>query len=1455
MSGSNISISSGNVYIKQNNGVIQSSLNNTTYSDISWPLTIQRSGLGTEVITVYIVNNLTITETNQYFIVGSNNITFNGYFNTTYQTITITDYTTYNGLIQNGSGTLTENRAFPDSTTYPQNQIYILEMTSPIYGYNNININNIYISINSNVNLNSYNGFICQAFFGYGSTGNVINNCSVIYNIPNGPQNYNWIGLIAGVYCNFNSISNCSSNNYLGTNCGGILGSYSSCATINNCYNTGTIGNWYSGGIVGSFFQSSCTITNCFSKGNFSNQRYSGGIFANNIGYTISPNTAVTITMNNCYSLGNGNNTYNSASGLIGGNIYCIINPANYPVSYTPTNPPTNKPTININNCYVYGLFDTISNNGINPPYYNQAACINCHYISYSMYGYYSSLTVNSCYYNGGGIWNDANAKRALNNIGGRSWIYPSPENSLPYILKSMTTTSPLCILSQISYPYFYVYVGSNITLYVNYIGSTPVVCSWYYNNELIPNQTSYTYTITGAQLSQDGKYTCKIYNNVNSIDYKIYLNVVPTTYTVIQAITDSNDNSGINISQSGSDIVYNLNYGINTTITNWPVIILGSLNNSNSTFIILTNLIFTNPNQYFIMGSSNLNFSNYDPSGRITINLNFNSPYNGIFQNGTSTKNGYDGCSINKIIVSGTATVSDYGGFLCQSYWNVNSSNPGGISSCSSTINITGNYSGGLLGAYSNVNTIRNCYTSGNIIGNYAGGVIGAYFNNLNYQYGSTIDAIYSIGNISGNNSGGIFGGYSTFNNGIYMQNLFSIGNISGTNSGGILGSDTNFYSPYTINFYNCYSLGNISNNAGGFLGGMNQLRTTNLILNIYNSYVCSLFNNNNAIVAPSLYNYVNLTLNNTYITNSWSNSTASTTLTQTSILPPYTNIWTTYTNNIPYTLQVFNGQTTYLDYNYASPVCITSTSANQILVVGSNLSIQVLANGTDPITYQWQYSSNGSIYTNLSGTTYNYLLSGVQKTNSGYYRCIASNVINSMTSNPIIVTVLSNTSPTLTNISQNLSGTSGGNTITLTGTNFNTNCVVLFGTVSTGAITIVNTTTLNVIVPANSAGVVNIIVKNNSTNETSPITTSSVFIYGTLPTVPLNISATPNNSSASITWTLNDPSQYITYYTVYCSNALITPLQTNTNSINFTNLSNNIVYTFTVTATNIYGTSAKSSNSNSVIPRNSPSITNILNGSGLNYSLVGTSIVSITIAGTNFYSPIVNIISSDGKTSLTVSSLVVSSDQSITCSISNAFSGIFNFNITDIGGNTKFNNGYTFYNTPTITSISPNSGSTVGGTSITITGTNLIYITSITFDGSPITVYNSTSTTLTFKTLTYGTNPNPTISITTLGVIINTNLFNYVSPPTLTSTDASVNGQLIITGTNFTNASVFINNILTTFSITGTTQITITNYTYHANDIIQIQNIGGQISFSNLSSNGTYSYTQTTITSINTA
>ncbi|WP_405891299.1 IPT/TIG domain-containing protein [Streptomyces sp. NBC_00133] len=72
----------------------------------------------------------------------------------------------------------------------------------------------------------------------------------------------------------------------------------------------------------------------------------------------------------------------------------------------------------------------------------------------------------------------------------------------------------------------------------------------------------------------------------------------------------------------------------------------------------------------------------------------------------------------------------------------------------------------------------------------------------------------------------------------------------------------------------------------------------------------------------------------------------------------------------------------------------------------------------------------------------------------------------------------------------------------------------------------------------------------------------------------------------------------------------------------------------------------------------------------------------------------------------------------------------GTVGVSVTTAGGT---NNGlsYTYVDPPTVTTLSPNSGSTSGGTAVTITGTNLSTTESITFDGetAPFTVVNSTT------------------------------------------------------------------------------------------------------------------------------
>lgn len=109
-----------------------------------------------------------------------------------------------------------------------------------------------------------------------------------------------------------------------------------------------------------------------------------------------------------------------------------------------------------------------------------------------------------------------------------------------------------------------------------------------------------------------------------------------------------------------------------------------------------------------------------------------------------------------------------------------------------------------------------------------------------------------------------------------------------------------------------------------------------------------------------------------------------------------------------------------------------------------------------------------------------------------------------------------------------------------------------------------------------------------------------------------------------------------------------------------------------------------------------------------------------------------------------------------------------------------------------PTVTGISPTSGPTVGGTSVTITGTNLTDATSVTIGGAAatgITVISATSITATTPAGTAGAK-DVVVTTTFGGTGTGTGLFTYTPPSaTLTVTisgNGSVNSQNQ-TGTNY--------------------------------------------------------------------
>ncbi len=114
-----------------------------------------------------------------------------------------------------------------------------------------------------------------------------------------------------------------------------------------------------------------------------------------------------------------------------------------------------------------------------------------------------------------------------------------------------------------------------------------------------------------------------------------------------------------------------------------------------------------------------------------------------------------------------------------------------------------------------------------------------------------------------------------------------------------------------------------------------------------------------------------------------------------------------------------------------------------------------------------------------------------------------------------------------------------------------------------------------------------------------------------------------------------------------------------------------------------------------------------------------------------------------------------------------------------------------------PTISSVSPSWGLTVGGTAITIAGTNLTGATSVTVGGAAATSLVVVSATSITAVTPAGTAGAKNVVVTTPGgTATATNAFTYVSPPTISSVSPSSGAlaggnPITITGTNLTGAT----------------------------------------------------------------
>jgi hypothetical protein len=368
-----ISISS-NIYVRNQNGTTEYSSSDTftnTTQILDWPVTLNNSSNPSQNVNVNITNDLTLTTLNHYFIMGSNNITFDGQNNK----VIINGVTNYLGLIENGVNIFTN-------------------------GKNNIIIQNLGVETTNNSSLLDNAGWIGHEFMNINTSG-----CQVINCYSSGRISGDYAGGIFGSQ-SIGTATNCYSTGAIsGNDAGGIFGSNSS-GTVTNCYSSGDIIGFGAGGIFGPSL--SCTATNCYSTGDISGLR-AGGIFGDSSSGTvtncyssgaISGGNSGGIfgafssgTATNCYSLGAISGDY--AGGIFGSNS-----------SFT------SKAT----NCYSSGDISGTWAGGISGPNSTGCTATNCYSTgdisgenSGGIFGFsVGSVTAKNCYSTGAISGNDA---------------------------------------------------------------------------------------------------------------------------------------------------------------------------------------------------------------------------------------------------------------------------------------------------------------------------------------------------------------------------------------------------------------------------------------------------------------------------------------------------------------------------------------------------------------------------------------------------------------------------------------------------------------------------------------------------------------------------------------------------------------------------------------------------------------------------------------------------------------------------------------------------------------------------------------------------------------------------------------------------------------------------------------------------------------------------------------
>lgn len=247
-------------------------------------------------------------------------------------------------------------------------------------------------------------------------------------------------------------------------------------------------------------------------------------------------------------------------------------------------------------------------------------------------------------------------------------------------------------------------------------------------------------------------------------------------------------------------------------------------------------------------------------------------------------------------------------------------------------------------------------------------------------------------------------------------------------------------------------------------------------------------------------------------------------------------------------------------------------------------------------------------------------------------------------------------------------------------------------------------------------------------------------------------------------------------------------------------------------ITVTTPFGTSAAGS-ANQFTYANAPSVSSVSPNSGL--SSGGTS---VTITGSNLTGATDVQFGSTSATSFTVDS-----DSQISAVSPASTDDTVHVTVTTAFGTSATSSAdqFTYGSAPTVTGISPSSGSTAGGTSVIITGTSFSSTSTVDFGSTAASSFVIDSDTQISAVSPASSAGTVNITVTTpygTSATSSADEFTYAEPPTVTGLSrrgGSINGgeTFFIAGTNFTGATdvLFGSTSASSFSITSSSSITV--------------------------------------------